>query len=78
MRFVTVALQSANVDRLSLDEKRAHVTIKELRMYTSVGTLFQIWGPICRMLWDDANVRVLFAISWNCVDCRVGVQMLFF
>ena len=37
------------MDRLSLDEKRAHVASKELRLYRSVGTLFQISGPICRM-----------------------------
>ena len=53
------------MDRLSLDEKRAHVTSKELRMYSSVGTLFQILGPICIMLCDDANVRVLFVDTYT-------------
>ena len=30
------------------------------------------------MLCDDANVRVLFAISLHCVDCRVVCKCCFF
>ena len=29
------------------------------------------------MLCDDANVRVLFAISLHCVDCRVVCNAVF-
>ena len=30
------------------------------------------------MLCDDANVRVLFAVSLHCVDCRVVCKCCFF